>query len=489
MKRSGKYPAAILITAILFTLSSCRGKENPVPSDNDTYETVIVGAGLSGLTAAWYLRDRKILILEEANDPGGNITCGAWQGWYYSHGALYFSQPEPEMQQFIRDLNLIPVRIPPPLEATGIKQHIYSGNNLLAYMSAPEREDYVRLYNRIGDYMAMGVKNSLLYRPGDLAAYSTLEPLSAEAWLQQESYTATVAGCLDTRNRSTLSTTNDIQSFLFDIPATSERMQLPHDSNRSSLFTFAGGMAELTGRLAETAGDRLITRARVSGITTDSDSLVSVTYLVDGTARTIRTRSIILAIPAPQAATLVTAGLSDGARATLSSVTYTSLITLNIFTSERFLTGTWSVTCADNSFVAMYDEIRPQSENGTDGKGILSLHFAPSGPADSAFLRRGDGEILNQAYADLALYYPELHSAVEGYDIRRIRWYRPVTGPGYRSVIDALNRDKSVHGPIFLAGDYLVYPSVEGEFFSACHTAKNTRAYLERKKYEQASDL
>jgi protoporphyrinogen oxidase len=489
VKPHGKFTAAILIPAILFALSSCRGKENPVPSDKDTYETIIVGAGLSGLTSAWFLRDRKIIILEEAVEPGGNITCGAWQGWYYSHGPLYYSEPETEMQQFIRDLNLNPVKIPAPLEATGIKQHIYSATNLLGYMSASERDDYVRLYHRIGDYMAMGVKNSLIYRPGDMTAYPALEPLSADAWLQQENYSPTITGCLNAQNRSSLSTTNPVQSFLFDIPAVAERLQIPKDSTRSSLYTFNGGMGELTGRLAELAGEKLITRAHVTAITTDSDSLVSVTCLIDGTARTIRARSIILTVPAPQAASLVTTGLSDNARSTLASVTYTSLISLNIFTSERFLTDTWSVTCADNSFVAMYDEIRPQSENGTDGKGILTLHFAPSGPADSSFLYRSDGEIVNKAYADLSLYYPGLHSSIEGYGIKRIRWYRPVTGPGYRSVIDALNRDRSVHGPIFLAGDYLVYPSVEGEFFSAYHTAKNTRAYLERKKYEQASDL
>lgn len=61
------------------------------------YDVVIVGPGISGPTPAFYLKDKKVLILEEQDRLGGN-----------SQGAAYISVPEEgsSTQQFFKEIGL-----------------------------------------------------------------------------------------------------------------------------------------------------------------------------------------------------------------------------------------------------------------------------------------------------------------------------------------------------------------------------------------------
>jgi hypothetical protein len=60
------------------------------------YDTIIVGGGLSGLTAGVYLTDghKKVLMLEKENQLGGLAAGGERWGIRYARGAAYFSAPD-----------------------------------------------------------------------------------------------------------------------------------------------------------------------------------------------------------------------------------------------------------------------------------------------------------------------------------------------------------------------------------------------------------
>ncbi|MGQ9687698.1 MAG: FAD-dependent oxidoreductase [Desulfobaccales bacterium] len=71
-------------------------------------EVAVVGAGLSGLAAAYDLRDREVLVLEAAEQPGGVCLPGSYQGVPYPAGSAYF-YCDPEDQEslgWFRDLGL-----------------------------------------------------------------------------------------------------------------------------------------------------------------------------------------------------------------------------------------------------------------------------------------------------------------------------------------------------------------------------------------------
>ncbi len=53
------------------------------------YDTIIIGAGISGLSAAWQLKDRNVLLLEKDSVPGGRIKTRTWHGTSYDMGAVF----------------------------------------------------------------------------------------------------------------------------------------------------------------------------------------------------------------------------------------------------------------------------------------------------------------------------------------------------------------------------------------------------------------
>jgi protoporphyrinogen oxidase len=68
----------------------------------------VVGAGLSGLAAAYDLKDREVLVLEAGSRPGGVCLPGSYQGVPYPAGSAYFYH-DPEDQETLawyRELGL-----------------------------------------------------------------------------------------------------------------------------------------------------------------------------------------------------------------------------------------------------------------------------------------------------------------------------------------------------------------------------------------------
>src|SRR3989442_12536466 len=81
-------------------------------------DVVVVGAGISGLTAAraLALRGHRVRVLEQARVPGGNSKSEKWADIEYSIGAAYFTKPDPgsDLDRLYRDLGVTAraVRVP-----------------------------------------------------------------------------------------------------------------------------------------------------------------------------------------------------------------------------------------------------------------------------------------------------------------------------------------------------------------------------------------
>ena len=76
--------------------------------------------------------------------------------------------------------------------------------------------------------------------------------------------------------------------------------------------------------------------------------------------------------------------------------------------------------------------------------------------------------------AGMEKYFPEIRSKVTGYDIQRNIEAFPVFTPDYYQILKILNEDNSTLGPLFLTGDYLVYPSFEGIYRLSITVLKRT---------------
>ena len=65
----------------------------------------IIGAGLSGLTAAHFLRDdADITIFEKSRSVGGRMSTRRAEPYFFDHGAQYFTAKTKPFQAFIQPL-------------------------------------------------------------------------------------------------------------------------------------------------------------------------------------------------------------------------------------------------------------------------------------------------------------------------------------------------------------------------------------------------
>ena len=183
-----------------------------------------------------------------------------------------------------------------------------------------------------------------------------------------------------------------------------------------------------------------------------------------------------MATPAPVTASLVTSGISSEVRETLSGIAYGTYVTLNLFTDGRPWKQAWSASCVGEFFVTLYDSIRTQVSLDYSEKGILGMYIAPATADDTSLFQLSDEQILESALEGLEKYEPGIREKVLGHDIHRFRYAFPVFAPNYYSTLATLYTDASARGPLFLAGDYMVYATFDGAVLSALRA------------YEQVSD-
>ena len=68
------------------------GRINMMGTEN-TFDTLIIGAGLAGLSAAYHLQDFQTLLLEQQPCAGGRISTQSFDGHVYDVGAVLGYDP------------------------------------------------------------------------------------------------------------------------------------------------------------------------------------------------------------------------------------------------------------------------------------------------------------------------------------------------------------------------------------------------------------
>jgi monoamine oxidase len=88
-----------------------------IPQPSRRCDVVVVGAGISGLTAAYVLKSSDVLVLEKEDRPGGHARKGDWKGVTYSEGAAYVSDVSGYVGTLIDELRIPLVAIREPSDA------------------------------------------------------------------------------------------------------------------------------------------------------------------------------------------------------------------------------------------------------------------------------------------------------------------------------------------------------------------------------------
>ena len=77
-----------------------------VEIDESLYDTVIIGGGIAGLTAAYMLRDKNILLLEQEDRFGGKVWSEKINGATYNIGTQYLNEEDNSFMHLVDELGI-----------------------------------------------------------------------------------------------------------------------------------------------------------------------------------------------------------------------------------------------------------------------------------------------------------------------------------------------------------------------------------------------
>jgi oxygen-dependent protoporphyrinogen oxidase len=416
-----------------------------------------VGGGLAGLSAAWRLRHRDIVLLESDTRTGGRLRSETRDRDVLNWGGHVFAGAGTSTEQLLHESGTATVRIPGSLSAISMKGRLLLGGPVATYplrlpLPLPARVALIRAGTRVSADVLRYARATRI-RPGESGAER-----------QQRIY--------DFENDRTFA------EYIGDLPPDAEALFRPTVSRSSgephqisagagigyfSLVwnigagldrSIVGGPTTLTDALAAALGDRVRRGARVDEVIQHHDHVV-VRYTQDGSAHQVEARTAILATPAPVSRD-IGVDLPADVRDALARVRYGSYVSAAFRTNEterQPWDDAYGIATPQRSFsvaLNMGNVIRGGGK-GTRLPGGSLMVFSPGSLADD-LIDQDDEEILRTYLQDLDRVLPGSAAHVEEAHVQRWRLGAPYCFPGRAALQPTLTRPA---GRVLLAGDYL----------------------------------
>ena len=468
------------------------------------YDVVIIGGGLSGLTAAVAMKDYNILVLEKQVKMGGRIVSKNWEGFSYSMGASYISKPDRDMKAFFREIGLTskPFPVPPPQDAIALGGKIYPDEySDQALGSLKEIQDYVKVSRELYKLAQQGIEDAAYeVNLKKLKAFADLDALTVAQWLNQGNISPNVKTFINTENRGLFGSSNADLSLLYNIPEMAfnlyegdyrprkfTKRPIPdfmtykpkQKSGKDGIWTFKHGMSEMVWAIEkqQKLQGKLKTDVDVQSVSVNSDKTVEIVYNQNGRSQKIRAYAVVLSTPALVTAQIVKNGLSSQVMKALKRVKYVPYVTMGVFMKHRLFRNSWNISCLDTVFSTLNDAIRTHVDYDYNGKSILGIAMPPMNAQDTTLIHQSDEELFSRAMKDIERYFPGASQQVIDKYVHRFKYGFPVFAPGYTQILNTIHRDSSTKGPLFLAGDYTVYPTLAGAAISGERAYENVVRY------------
>jgi protoporphyrinogen/coproporphyrinogen III oxidase len=406
-----------------------------------THDVVIVGGGIAGLSAAWRLRHRDVLLLEAGDRLGGRMRSDSCGEYWLNYGAHLFPAPGSRVDRMAGECGLETVPV------AGSMMGLAVGSTLLNHGRV---ETYpFRLPLAVRDRVAFAKAGLKLQRA--VARYHRLEqryefedhrtfgeflgplPPAVHAIFSCAAHRATAeldelsAGC---------------GIGLFGLVWGGKRSLIARN--------LLGGSGRLPAALGRELGERARTGCRVNAIQPEGDGLV-----VHHDGGELSARQVIVAAQAPHAAPLV-APVAARAAAALSRLTYGAFLSVAVETRETTAMPydhVYAMATPGRAFDMFTNQSNALRRDGPRRPGGSLMLFAGARGA-AALMRETDELIVERFLADLHRLYPQTRGLIAGATVHRWKLGNVYARPGRGRLQAALEGPLGAHRNLHLAGDY-----------------------------------
>lgn len=426
-----------------------------------THQTIIIGAGIAGLTAAYQLKKAGVqtLVLDENDYVGGRMFTIDWEGFRVDGGAKFVTTSDHFLLGMVKELGLENELVK---SEEGLTTTIYRDGKLHTanFLSIPSYLGWsgVSLKARfamlklIPHFLSMGFPKNpyhLEQAPGE-DDNVTFEHFF-KSHISEEMFEWWAIPMFETM----------CSYHGYDVSRKAFLALMASYLNADSV-TFKTGIGALPEALAKRLNVEL--QSKVTAIDWKKDySGVSVTYIKDGASHTTTGNSVIVAIPGTHVLELLTEPRPAWQR---------------FFPKVNYAPGALQYHICETDYQpSVIGTFVPRSlkqpisavgfESYKDGRWLMltdpSVSLYPGNDKDEVLIERAIPVMVN--------IFPQLKDTFRAHKIFHWKGKVPTFRPGYLQALSDFWADPQ-EGPVYFCGDYFAGPSTGGALYSGKSVAE-----------------
>lgn len=442
-------------------------------------DVAIVGGGIAGLAAGWWLRHRDIALLESGARVGGRVRSERRGPYWLNWGGHVYAGGESATARLLADTGVESVAVPGSLAGLSMNGKLLLKGRVETYpFRIPMSWESRRAMVTAGMKVRLAVER--------YARLVGRRPGESEASRQQRVYDfmndrsfADFVGALPPDAEALFAPTVTRSSAELDQISAGAGIgyfSLVWNIGEGLSQSIMGGPSTLTETIAAALGERVQLGAAAREIVQKKNSVV-VRYRQDDIDREVEARYVVLATPAPISHQLAV-DLDGDVREALARIEYGPFVSAAFLTNEtepRSWDNAYAIAAPKRSFnvaLNMSNIVHGYATERQPGSSIMT--FSPGNLARK-LMELDDDAILATYEQDLAEVLPGFGGTVVESEINRWPIGSPYCFPGRAGLQRTLTRNA---GRVMLAGDYLGTTYTETAVHTGLKAAQEVQSLL-----------
>ena len=428
------------------------------PNTSETYDVVIVGGGIAGLTVAYQLGNQNVLLLEKEDMCGGRTLSTNIGPYVFNQGAQMIPGGETNVAKLADELGLTRTLIDKTKTSIYMKGKFVAGSSDFRFLLGLPIPLFEKLKMAFG-IIRMRSRYSGVVDKSPRSDDQKMQELSEKTLVERmnirhpevKAFWDSVAKSSSTLGAAEVAAFQPVNTFLH---------------HAADEFFVEGGTVQLTRTLAERTKARVETGAAVIEVVS-TGSGATVRYEKNGTLHTVQAKKCVMAVPAPLALGVVQ-DLPDFKRVALEQCEYGAMSSAAFLvdrpSEEFFGEGVWRVPVVGMKTIGIGDPTFTFTDDmkRKDGRGLIRLYAGDDG--SQTLQKMSDDDALDEFEKDLFEIFPSARGRVLD---RALKHWPHAICPWRVGRLNQINDIRAPHDNIHYCGDYTENSGLESAVLSA----------------------